>query len=127
MYSTIMYNNSGLVNHIKDLNPHVLRYPGGNLSNEFFWDLNANSRPSDIPENVNAWSGKDPATWTMSVDNYYKFLETVNSTGIICVNYSYARYGLSDNPVAQAAHYAANCCLLYTSPSPRDGLLSRMP
>ena len=21
----------------------------------------------------------------------------------------------------------ANCCLLYTSPSPRDGLLSRMP
>ena len=24
-------------------------------------------------------------------------------------------------------HYAKNTCLLYTSPSPRDGLLSRMP
>ena len=23
--------------------------------------------------------------------------------------------------------FVANCCLLYTSPSPRDGLLSRMP
>ena len=25
------------------------------------------------------------------------------------------------------AHAASNLCLLYTSPSPRDGLLSRMP
>ena len=24
-------------------------------------------------------------------------------------------------------HQQINCCLLYTSPSPRDGLLSRMP
>ena len=24
-------------------------------------------------------------------------------------------------------HYVADTCLLYTSPSPRDGLLSRMP
>lgn len=107
-YSTVMWDNPGLVNHIKDLNPHVLRYPGGNLSNEFFWDLPANKRPSDIPSTVNPWSGKNQAQWTMSVDNYYKFLEAVECTGIITLNYSYARYGLSDDPVAQAAHYAAD-------------------
>lgn len=107
-YSTIMWNNSELVSHIKDLNPHVLRYPGGNLSNEFFWHLEPGNRPDDVPADMNVWRGMDPATWTMSVDNYYKFLETVNSTGIICVNYSYARYGLSEDPVAKAAHYAAD-------------------
>ncbi|MEZ5103144.1 MAG: T9SS type A sorting domain-containing protein [Draconibacterium sp.] len=107
-YSTIMHNNTGLVNHIRDLNPHVLRYPGGNLSNEFFWDLPANQRPSDIPSTVNPWCGMDPSTWTMSVNNYYKLLEMVGCTGIITLNYSYARYGLNDDPVAQAAHYAAD-------------------
>ena len=30
-------------------------------------------------------------------------------------------------PYAKAAPPEPHCCLLYTSPSPRDGLLSRMP
>ena len=30
-------------------------------------------------------------------------------------------------PTVQGAKVEANFCLLYTSPSPRDGLLSRMP
>ena len=29
--------------------------------------------------------------------------------------------------IASLGAYAADTCLLYTSPSPRDGLLSRMP
>ena len=39
-----------------------------------------------------------------------------------------------NNEKRKGAYYCANCeiklfdsCLLYTSPSPRDGLLSRMP
>ena len=32
-----------------------------------------------------------------------------------------------DKEVKQAIDIAYNSCLLYTSPSPRDGLLSRMP
>ena len=32
-----------------------------------------------------------------------------------------------DIPVARLAVGQYECCLLYTSPSPRDGLLSRMP
>ncbi len=111
-WSTIMYNNPTLVNHIRDMNPRVLRYPGGNLSNVFFWDLEANETPGDMPQYViddhGLWEGRDPATWTMSVDNYYRFLDSVNCEGTICVNYSYARYGTSEDPVAKAAHYAAD-------------------
>ena len=107
IWSTIMYNNPELVKHLKDLNPHVLRYPGGNLSNDFFWDLKPGERPEDIPQDIKIRVGNNPATSTMSVDNYYKFLKTVGATGIICVNYAYARYGLSSDPVVRAAHYAA--------------------
>ena len=46
-----------------------------------------------------------------------------------------SRYGTSKKGVAYYVYYdldahgyrTANTCLLYTSPSPRDGLLSRMP
>ena len=34
---------------------------------------------------------------------------------------------ISDKMVANKSKTKANTCLLYTSPSPRDGLLSRMP
>jgi hypothetical protein len=34
-------------------------------------------------------------------------LDYVGAEGIICINYSYARYGLGQNPVADAAHLAA--------------------
>jgi alpha-L-arabinofuranosidase len=34
-------------------------------------------------------------------------LDSTGQTGMITVNYSYARYGLSDDPVAVAASYAA--------------------
>jgi len=106
-YSSRMWDNLELVSNLKNLNPHVIRYPGGNLSNEFFWDREPGNKPTDIPSNINVWYGMDESDWTMSVDNYYKFLDVINSTGIICVNYSYARYGTSSDPVAQAAHYAA--------------------
>ena len=37
-------------------------------------------------------------------------------------------WGRGRNNEIQPSHYRqANDCLLYTSPSPRDGLLSRMP
>ncbi len=42
------------------------------------------------------------------MNNYYDLLNKTNSTGCICVNYSYARYGTGPDPVANAAHYAAN-------------------
>jgi hypothetical protein len=44
----------------------------------------------------------------MTVDNYYTVLQQTGATGLITVNYGYARYGTSANPVAAAAHLAAD-------------------
>jgi len=106
-WCTIMIDQPVLIDNIINMNPHVIRYPGGNLSNAFFWDRSKNDSPDDIPEDIGYWGGMNPDHWTMSVDTYYEFLDMTGSEGIICVNYSYARYGLSENPVEQAAHYAA--------------------
>lgn len=99
--------NNTAMKDLKNLNPQVLRWPGGNLSNNYFWNLAADQRPGDIPANMDPWYGQNTADWQMSVDEYYELLEETNSTGIICVNYSYARYGTGPNPVAKAAHMAA--------------------
>ncbi len=107
-----------LVNHLKSLSPNVLRFPGGNLSSLYFWNAAPGQKPEDVPdrlyndEGVEAeafyWYGKNNDSWTLSLDNYYSLLQQTNSTGIITINYGYARYGTSQNPVAKAAHLAAN-------------------
>ncbi|TCC91786.1 alpha-L-arabinofuranosidase [Pedobacter frigiditerrae] len=107
-----------LVGHVKNLSPNILRFPGGNIASVFFWNADANQKPADAPStlyntsgtSVNAgyWYGKNTANWTLSLANYYNFLQQTNSTGIITVNYSYARYGTSTHPDQVAAHLAAD-------------------
>lgn len=108
IWATRLYDQSKFVKQVADLNPHILRFPGGNLSNDYFWNATPDLRPSDIPPDLNYWAGKNTPDWSMSLDDYYKLLDSTNTTGIICVNYGYARYGLSNEPVLQAAHYAAD-------------------
>ncbi len=107
IYSTIMHNNPVLINNIRNLNPHVLRYPGGNLANELFWNIAPGNPPQDIPEGSGVWYGLDENEGIMSVDNFYQFLDSVYCEGLITINYSYARYGTSAEPVVKAAHMAA--------------------
>ena len=45
-YSTRMWDNLRLVDNLINLNGNVMRYPGGNLSNEFFWDRAPGERPA---------------------------------------------------------------------------------
>jgi hypothetical protein len=120
VYMTQAVDQPVLLDNIKSLSPNVIRFPGGNLSSIYFW--NANSKedlPADVPENVMDgngiqgdawpyWYGGNTAGWTMSVDNYYNMLEATSSTGIITVNYAYARYSKDAHPVAMAAHLAAD-------------------
>jgi hypothetical protein len=118
VYMTQMVTQPELINHIKLLSPNVLRYPGGNLSNLFFWNAKHKKLPEDVPNPVyvggeqkytdNFWYGMDKRPKTLSVDNYYKMLTLTNSTGIICVNYAYARYGTGPEPVQTAAKLAAD-------------------
>ena len=106
-----MNTKSTLIKDISNLSPNVLRWPGGNLSNEHFWDAKTGNGPKDIPptlkiNDLNA--GMNSANWAMNLNDYYDLLAKTNSTGCICVNYSYARYGTGPTPVETAAHYAAN-------------------
>ncbi|MFI5157719.1 MAG: alpha-L-arabinofuranosidase [Sphingobacteriales bacterium] len=107
-----------LINNITSLSPNIIRFPGGSLSDVYFWDQSSHA-PADVPaqlldNNGNAstasyWFGNNSSyNGTMTVDNYYSVLQQTNSTGLITVNYGYARYGTSANPVQTAAHYAAN-------------------
>ena len=99
------------VENTKLLNPSLIRFPGGSWSNIFFWD----GAPVDVPDSAYDSSGKrvkfyaisGKNDWPTTTDNYYKLRQQTGSQGLITVNYGYARYGLSDDPVAKAAHHAA--------------------
>jgi hypothetical protein len=121
MYMTQMVDQPSLLGYIKDLAPHVIRFPGGNISSLYFWNAAKNSPPADVADTLydsnlqpykatasTYWYGKNSDSWTMSLDNYYSMLQTTGCSGIITINYAYARYGLSADPVATAAHYAAD-------------------
>jgi len=100
------------VTNITHLNPHVIRWPGGSMSNDYFWAAKSKeTRPKDLPstyEFKDLQYGLNNGGWTMSVDNYYSLLAKTGATGNISVNYSYARIGTSEDPVRVAARYAAD-------------------
>ena len=107
-----------LMSSLTTLAPNIIRFPGGSLSDVYFWNKGFNQNPADAPAQLldangtasaaGYWYGKNTDDWTMTVDNYYSVLQQTKSTGIITVNYGYARYGTGSNPVAAAAHLAAD-------------------
>ena len=111
-----MGNNTGnatFVKNVQALNPSLIRFPGGSWSDIFFW----NGKPNDVPDSVyNGTTGKKELfyaisgknDWPTTTENYYKLRQQTGSQGLITINYAYARYGLSDKPAEQAAHYAAD-------------------
>ena len=113
-YTAQLASAPGLINSIKNLSPNILRFPGGSLSDTYFWD---GVQPADAPDSLIAsgtlapatyWLGSNVPGWQFSLANYYTLLQQTNSTGIITVNYAYARYGTSAHPDQVAAHLAAN-------------------
>lgn len=104
--------NTLAVNTIRNLNPHVIRWPGGSMSNEYFWKATSKATsPQDVPPGypyADLLYGSNGSSWTMSVNNFYSLLSKTNATGSISVNYGYARIGTSDDPVLTAAKYAAD-------------------
>lgn len=103
---------------INNLQPHILRFPGGSASDAYFWNAAQGVLPADVPNQLIDASGnlKDPGynygktnyNWQSNLDDYYSMLLQTNNKGIITINYGYARYGTSTNPVATAAHLAAD-------------------
>lgn len=113
-----MVSEPDLLTHITELHPHIIRFPGGSISDVFFWNGQPNTPPADAPAQLvqangtsvpaGFWYGKNTDSWTFSVDNYYSMLQTTGNKGMITINYGYARYGTGPNPVASAAHLAAD-------------------
>ncbi|MES1219495.1 MAG: hypothetical protein ABUT20_28595 [Bacteroidota bacterium] len=118
IWMTQMVTEAALINHITNIHPHIIRFPGGSLSDVYFWNAPDGTPPADAPSllvqangttaSAGYWYGKNNASWTMSVDNYYNMLQQTGNQGLITINYGYARYGKSTNPVATAAHLAAD-------------------
>lgn len=113
-----MVTEASLMSHVTNLHPHLIRFPGGSISDVFFWNAQPGTPPADAPaqliqDNGTAvtagyWYGKNTAGWTFSVDNYYSMLQQTGNKGMITINYGYARYGTGADPVARAAHLAAD-------------------
>ena len=107
-----------ITSYLSSFAPRIIRAPGGSLSDVYFFNKLNGQPPADAPDTLmdasgvksktSYWYGKNTDSWTQSIDNYYSLLATTNSKGIITINYGYARYGTSANPVASAAHLAAD-------------------
>lgn len=112
------FTDATLLTHITNLHPKIIRFPGGSISDVFFWNAENNAKPADAPDSLvndqgvkspsGFWYGKNADSWTCSVDNYYNMLQQTGNQGMITINYAYARYGTGTDPVAAAAHLAAD-------------------
>ncbi len=115
------HDNPKLVEGVKRLAPTLIRFPGGSWSNGYFW----NGLPFDLPDSIydgttynqstktakkiKFWGQTGKGGWQTTPDQYYALRKKTGvAEGLITINYGYARYGLSDDPVATAAHLAAD-------------------
>lgn len=118
LWMTQLVTAPKLVSHITQLHPHIIRFPGGSISDVFFWNAANHQPPADAPAQLRAadgssqtagyWFGQNAESWTLSVANYYQLLQQTGNQGLITINYGYARYGTGPNPVETAAHLAAD-------------------
>ena len=115
------HDNPTFVEGVTFLAPTLIRFPGGSWSNGYFW----NGVPTDVPDSIydgttyngitktakknKFWGQTGKGGWQTTTDQYYALREKTSvNEGLITINYGYARYGTSDDPVAKAAHLAAD-------------------
>lgn len=104
-------NTSGVKEqHWKNANYSMMRYPGGNWSNIFFWDGTIPSSIKEDPAIKNGVSDLKSGTtgWMLETDEFPGLTQYLNSEPIVCVNVGWAFYGTDPDPVATAAQYAAD-------------------
>jgi hypothetical protein len=115
------HNDPTFVQEVKLLAPSLIRFPGGSWSDGYFW----NGVPFDVPDSIFDGTTYNPSTGNATrtkfggqsgtkgdittPDQYYALRANSNvAEGLITVNYAYARYGTSADPVARASHMAAD-------------------
>lgn len=117
-WMTQIVSEAPLMTHLTNLKPNIIRFPGGSISDMYFWNKPFNTPPTDAPAQLldangaaftaGYWGGQTTDAWTISLNSYYTMLQQTGNQGMITVNYGYARYGTGNTPVAQAAHLAAD-------------------
>lgn len=117
-WMTPMVTEPVFLNHTTNLKPHIIRFPAGSGSDAYFWDKPQGVNPPDAPATImnkdgvlvspGYGYGRTNNNWQATLDNYYTMLQLTGNKGLLTVNYGYARYGTGPNPVATAAHYAAD-------------------
>ena len=117
-WMTDMVSQPSFMEHVSRLHPHIIRFPAGSGSDVYFWDRARGDVPSDVPvlltdkkgekTKPGFFFGKTTGHNSASLDDYYSMLERTGNEGLLTVNYGYARYGTSADPVAAAAHLAAD-------------------
>ena len=112
--------NDDFIFNLKDMGIQVVRFPGGNASNDYFWDAaNLNQCPNGTPSIIyksNFTKSTPPklgiqGNFRTRPEDYYELLLRTNSTGSICVNYSFSLYSEIEDElerVNNAADYAAS-------------------
>ena len=118
MWMTQMVTEPLLMSYLTTLRPPLIRLPGGSTSDVYFWNAPNGTPPADAPSTLKDangadvapgyWYGTNTGSWTITVDNFYNVMQQSGSQGMITVNYGYARYGTGPDPVAAAAHLAAD-------------------
>jgi len=103
---------------VKNLQTHVTRFPGGNSASNYFWNAEQDKLPADVPllqpdkdgrsQKGDYLYGRSNYDWQFNLEKYYDLLRQSGSEGLISVNYAYARYSTAKDPVAAAAHLAAD-------------------
>ena len=111
----------------------------GNLSPSSTHTWSPNTSPGNSPDGMKPAPTLPPPVEAFSItvpDRNPPYLLTCANEGKFTPKVTHLDMGADriandkDLALALRAHYASlnnKCCLLYTSPSPRDGLLSRMP
>src|SRR5215471_1980362 len=57
-----MVTEPALMTHITNLHPGIIRFPGGSLSDVYFWNAAPNVRPADVPDSLLDANGNKIAT-----------------------------------------------------------------
>ena len=99
--------DTAIVARSKALGPAFVRFPGGNGSNQYFWDGNL---PVAILQDdaVTVSDLIDPDAYNMGIDELFQICDSTGAEPVFVVNFSFARYGPGEDRVEQAAGYAAN-------------------
>ena len=99
--------DTAIVARSKAIGPAFVRFPGGNGSNQYFWDGNL---PAAILQDdvITMENLIDPDAYNMGMDELFQICDSTGAEPVLVVNFSFARYGPGEDRVEQAAGYAAN-------------------